>query len=43
MNACGEPAVNDARIITPALTHAWIPWGIEETRATIEPSPFIVR
>src|SRR5262249_978605 len=32
MNACGESAATDARIITPAFTHELIPCGIDATR-----------
>src|SRR5512141_3262543 len=32
-NACGDPAVSDARIMTPAFAHAFV-WTSESTRAT---------
>jgi len=39
MNACCESAVSDARIITPAFTHAFTSCGIVATRATMVASP----
>lgn len=38
MNACAEPASEEARIITPTFVQTCVP-SIETTRATIEPSP----
>src|SRR3954470_20048253 len=42
MDACAEPAVAFARIMTPALVHASVPVNAA-TRATIVPSPLIGR
>src|SRR3954463_6966295 len=38
MNACGESGVRRSRIITPAFTHACVPFAVA-TRAVIVPSP----
>src|SRR5205809_80565 len=36
--ACAEPGLRSVRIMTPALTHAFVFWT-DATRATISPSP----